>query len=62
MLERSPDLIMTVWLAARAQADRIQENVACELLELMDLNSDGVIDFSEFCKGWAQYQSATGTA
>ena len=39
------------------QADHIEESVAYELMELMDLNGDGVIDFSEFCKGWLTFQS-----
>lgn len=39
------------------KAGHIEEKVAYELLELMDLNGDGVVDFAEFCKGWNQYQS-----
>eukprot|EP01046_Picozoa_sp_COSAG06_P029701 COSAG06_NODE_2773_length_6304_cov_2.463820_5_plen_57_part_00 len=49
---------MMMCLPAWTQADHIEESVAYELLELMDLNGDGVIDFPEFCKGWKQYQTA----
>jgi hypothetical protein len=44
-------------LSLYLQADHIEESVAYELMELMDLNGDGVIDFSEFCKGWLTFQS-----
>ena len=59
------DLILTYVAICRCslslcvylQADHIEESVAYELMELMDLNGDGVIDFSEFCKGWLTFQS-----
>ena len=40
-----------------ALADKIEESVAYELMEIMDMNGDGVIDFEEFCTGWDAFQS-----
>lgn len=48
---------LSLSLSVYLQADHIEESVAYELMELMDLNGDGVIDFSEFCKGWLTFQS-----
>ena len=49
--------LLSLSLCVYLQADHIEESVAYELMELMDLNGDGVIDFSEFCKGWLTFQS-----